>query len=65
MTATTTSQKPKTGRPSTLRAVSRATISDSVELWDTHVCFFAMALRGKKVRGPTRATKVPEVDLEV
>jgi hypothetical protein len=65
ITATTTSQNPRRGSPSTLRAVSRATISDSVELWLTQVCFFAIAFIGKKVLGPTRATKAPEVDLEV
>ncbi len=53
---TTMSQNPRTGRPSTRRAVSRATISLSVDEWLTTVCFFDKALIGMNVFGPTRHT---------
>ena len=58
-------QNERSGRPSTRRQVSRATISDSVDEWETTVCFLHMALRGKKVFGPTKAAKIPVVDLEL
>ena len=61
----TASQKEISGSPSTRRHVSRATISDSVEEWDTTVCFLQMALSGKNVLGPTNAAKMPVVDLEL
>ena len=46
-------------------AVSRATISDYVEEWETTVCFLQTALIGKKELGPTMAAKMPVVDLDV
>ena len=63
--ATTASQNERSGSPSMRRAVSRATISDSVEEWETTVCFLQIALRGKKVFGPTNAAKMPVVDFEL
>ena len=63
-TSTTASQKDNNGRPSMRSALSRATISDSVEEWETTVCFLHTALRGKKELGPTKATNNPVVDLE-
>ncbi len=50
ITSTTVSQKPRTG---------------TVELCETTVCFLLRALMGMKDRGPTSATKAPEVDLGV
>ena len=65
MTSTTASQNESNGMPSMRSALSRATISDSVDEWDTTVCFLHTALRGKKVLGPTRAAYNPVVDFEV
>ena len=63
--ATTASQNERSGSPSMRRAVSRATISDSVEEWETTICFLQMAFKGKNVLGPTNAAKIPVVDLEL
>ena len=62
MTSTTASQNESKGMPSMRSALSRATISDSVDEWDTTVCFLHTALRGKNVLGPTRAAYNPVVD---
>ena len=45
--------------------MSSATISDSVEEWDTAVCFLHTALSGKNVFGPTNAANMPVVDFDV
>ena len=65
ITSTTASQKDSNGIPSMRSALSKATISDSVDEWDTTDCFLHTALRGKNVLGPTRAANKPVVDLEV
>ena len=62
---TTASQKESKGRPSTRNAVSRATISDSVDECETTVCFLHTAFNGKKVLGPTKAVKTPVVERDV
>ena len=62
---TTASQKESSGKPSIRRAVSKATISDSVEECETTVCFLQTAFSGKKVLGPTSAAKTPVVDRDV
>ena len=48
VTSATASQKDSNGRPSMRSALSRATISDSVEEWETTVCFLHTALRERK-----------------
>ena len=63
-TSTTASQKDSSGRPSMRSELSSATISDSVEEWETTVCFLHTAFRGKNVLGPTKAAKMPVVLLE-
>ena len=45
LTSTTASQKESNGRPSMRSALSRATISDSVEEWETTVCMLQTAFR--------------------
>ena len=62
---TIASQKESSGKPSTRNAVSRATISDSVEECETTVCFLHTAFNGKNVLGPTNAAKIPVVEREV
>ena len=44
-------------------AASSATISASELLWLTAVCFLHNQLMGQKVRGPTRHSIEPDVDL--
>ena len=65
MALTTASQKDNNGKPSTRSDVSNATISDSVEEWDTTDCFLQTAFNGKKELGPTNAANTPVVDREV
>ena len=62
---TTASQKESNGKPSTRKAVSRATISDSVDECETTVCFLHTAFSGKNVLGPTNAAKTPVVERDV
>ena len=57
---TTAPQKENNGSPSVRKAVSKATISDSVEEWETTVCFLQTALSGKNNFGQT-----PAEDFEV
>ena len=65
VTRVTASQNESSGKPSNLKELSKATISDSVEEWETTVCFLQTAFNGKKVLGPTNAAKMPVVLLEV
>ena len=65
VTKGTAMHKKKAGKPSNLKELSKATISDSVEEWETTVCFLQTAFSGKKVLGPTNAAKMPVVLLEV
>ena len=51
-TSMTSSQNANAGNPSKRSPASRAIISDSVEEWDTAVCFLQNQLIGTKVRGP-------------
>ena len=43
---------------------SNEMISDSVELWDTGVCFLHIQLMGTNVRLPNISKTHPEVDFE-
>ena len=43
---------------------SNEMISDSVELWDTDVCFLRVQLMGTNVRLPKIHKTLPEVDFE-
>ena len=51
-TSITTSQKSTTGNPSIRNPASQEMISDSVELWDTDVCFSHIQLMETKDRLP-------------
>ena len=57
------SHKSRAGIPSSLSPVSREMISDSVELWETEVCFSHTQLIGTNVWLPTTHNVPPEVDL--
>ena len=52
------------GKPSNLNPVSKEMVSDSVELWETAVCFLHIQLVGTKVWLPNMHNVPPEVDLE-
>ena len=54
----TTSHKSRAGNPSIRSPVSNEMISDSVELWDTDVCFLHIQLIGTNVRLP-KIHKIP------
>ena len=51
-------------KPSNLNPVSREIISDSVELWETAVCFLHIQLIGTNVWLPKTHNVPPEVDFE-
>ena len=63
-TETIRSHRPKAGNPSNLSPVSREMISDSVELWETAVCFLHIQLIGTNVWLPKTHNVPPEVDFE-
>ena len=52
VTSITTSHISSAGTPSILKPASNEMISDSVELWDTDVCFLHIQLMGTNVRLP-------------
>ena len=63
-TETIKSHNSRAGKPSSLNPVSREIISDSVELWETDVCFLHIHLIGRSVRLPKIREIHPEVDSE-
>ena len=63
-TETIRSHSSRAGKPSNLSPVSRETISDSVELWETDVCFLHIQLIGTNVWLPKTHNVPPEVDFE-
>ena len=58
------SHSSRAGNPSSLNPVSREIISDSVELWETEVCFTHIQLIGTNVWLPTMHNVPPDVDFE-
>ena len=62
-TSITTSQGSKAGTPFIRSPASKEMISDSVELWDTDICFLHIQLTGTNVRLP-KIHKTPPVDFE-
>ena len=63
-TLITTYHKSRAGIPSFRKPTSSDLISDSVELWDTDVCFLHIQVMGTNV-GLSKIQKIhPEVDLE-
>ena len=63
-TETIRSHNSRAGKPSNLNPVSKETISDSVELWETAVCFLHIQLIGTNVWLPKMHNVPPEVDFE-
>ena len=63
-TETIRSHSSRAGKPSSLNPVSREIISDSVELWETDVCFLHIQLIGTNVWLPKTHNVPPEVDFE-
>ena len=63
-TETIRSHNSRAGKPSHLNPVSREIISDSVELWETDVCFLHTQLIGTNVWLPKIHNVPPEVDFE-
>ena len=59
-TETIRSHNSRAGKPSSLNPVSREIISDSVELWETDVCFLHIQLIGTNVWLP-KTHNVPQV----
>ena len=57
-------RKDLTQEDTILNPASREMISDSVELWDTEVCFLHIQFTGTNVRLPNKQKIPPEVDLE-
>ena len=55
--------KSRHGIPSILMAASRATISASVDEWDTAPCFLHSHVIGRNELGPISIRKAPVVDL--
>ena len=58
------SHNSRAGKPSSLNPVSSEIISDSVELWETDVCFLHIQLIGTNVWLPKMHNVPPEVDFE-
>ena len=58
-----TDQRQEEGKPTARNAKFAAVTSASVDDIAVDVCFLENAVSGKKVLGPTRANKHPEVDL--
>ena len=63
-TETIRSHNSRASKPSNLSPVSREIISDSVELWETDVCFLHIQLVGTNVWLPNTHNVPPEVDFE-
>ena len=63
-TATIRSQKSSAGIPSNLNPASKEMISDSVELYETEVCFLHIQLIGTNVWLPKTHNVPPDVDFE-
>ena len=63
-TETMRSHNSRAGKPSNFSPVSNEKISDSVELWETAVCFLHIQLIGTNVWLPKMHTLPPEVDFE-
>ena len=63
-TSITTSQKSSASIPSMRNPASKGMISDSVELWDTDVCFLFIQLMGTNVRLPKIRKNPSEIDFE-
>ena len=63
-TETIKSHNSRAGNSSNLSPVSREIISDSVELWETAVCFLHIQLNGTNVSLPKMQNVPPEVDFE-
>ena len=63
-TETIRSHNSRAGKPSNLSPVSKEMISDSVELWETAVCFLHIQLIGTNVWLPKTHSVPPEVDFE-
>ena len=63
-TETIRSHNSRAGKPSSLNPVSKEIISDSVELWETDVCFLHIHLIGTNVWLPKMHNVPPEVDFE-
>ena len=63
-TETIRSHNSKAGKPSNLSPVSNEIISDSVELWETAVCFLHIQLNGTNVWLLKTHNIPPEVDFE-
>ena len=63
-TETIRSHSSRAGKPSKPSPVSREIISDSVELWETAVCFLHIQLIGTNVWLPKTHNVPPEVDFE-
>ena len=58
------SHNSRASKPSSLNPVSKEIISDSVELWETDVCFLHIQLIGTNVSLPKTHNVPPEVDFE-
>ena len=63
-TETIRTHSSRAGKPSNLSPVSNEMISDSVELWETEVCFLPNQLIGTNVWLPKVHNVPPEVDFE-
>ena len=63
-TETIRSHRSRTGTPSNPNPASNEMISDSVELWETAVCFLHIQLIGTNVWLPKTHNVPPEVDFE-
>ena len=63
-TSITMSQRSKASNPSIRSSSSKELMSDSVELWETDVCFLPIQLHGKYVPLPQIHKTLPEVDFE-
>ena len=63
-TETIRSHYSRASNPSNLNPVSKEMISDSVELWETAVCFLHIQLMGTNVGLPKTHNVPPEVDFE-
>ena len=63
-TETITSHKSRSRCPSNLYPASKEMISNSVELWETRVCFLHIQLVGTNVWLPNMHNVLPEVDFE-
>ena len=58
------SHQSNAGKPSIRNPASKDMISDSVELWDTDVCFLHTQLIGTNIRLPKMHKTPPDVDFE-